>query len=311
MIESAGGDRELAAALEAMHQTGCASWSTVELSVDEFARHLASCAGEPLTVSWLCGRPATDLYLACACAHGVHTALAAFDEHYLSHVRAFLSHMRPDAEFVDECRQLLREKLFVGAAPKIAEYTGRGSLLGWLRVATVRTALNLRRSRALIAGARRAPSPVEAESIDEPERSYLQDRYRDAFRAAIEESFAVLSSEQRNLLRMHFMDGMTLHQLATLFQVHRGALDRADPTERARRDAHPSPAAARARHRRARQHDAITRQPARAQHRASACTGGRFPRRHAAGDSPVARRKNVMKFDSVENPTRSPIAAIL
>jgi RNA polymerase sigma-70 factor (ECF subfamily) len=226
MIESAGGDRELAAALEAMHQTGCASWSTVELSVDEFARHLASCAGEPLTVSWLCGRPATDLYLACACAHGVHTALAAFDEHYLSHVRAFLSHMRPDAEFVDECRQLLREKLFVGAAPKIAEYTGRGSLLGWLRVATVRTALNLRRSRALIAGARRAPSPVEAESIDEPERSYLQDRYRDAFRAAIEESFAVLSSEQRNLLRMHFMDGMTLHQLATLFQVHRATVAR-------------------------------------------------------------------------------------
>jgi RNA polymerase sigma-70 factor, ECF subfamily len=226
MSESAGGDREFAAALEAMHQIGRTAWSTVELSVDEFARRLATCAGEPLTTSWLCGRPAADLYLACACAHGVPSALVAFDEHYLSHVRAFVSHMRPDAEFVDECRQLLREKLFVGAAPRIAEYTGRGSLLGWLRVATARTALNLKRSRAARGAALRAPSRVEVASIDEPERSYLQDRYREAFRAAIEDAFAVLSTEQRNLLRMHFMDGMTLHQLATLFQVHRATVAR-------------------------------------------------------------------------------------
>jgi RNA polymerase sigma-70 factor, ECF subfamily len=225
MIESAG-DRELAAALEAMHQIGRTAWSTVELSADEFARRLATCAGEPLTASWLGGRPASDLYLACACAHGVPSALAAFEEHYLSHVRAFVSHMRPDAEFVDECRQLLREKLFVGAAPKIAEYTGRGSLLGWLRVATARTALNLRRSRAAHEGALRAPPRTEIAPIDEPERSYLQDRYREAFRAAIEDAFAALTTEQRNLLRMHFMDGVTLHQLATLFQVHRATVAR-------------------------------------------------------------------------------------
>jgi RNA polymerase sigma-70 factor (ECF subfamily) len=227
MSESAAGDRELAATLEAMHRIGRDSWSTVELSIDEFARQLEMRAGEPLTSSWLCDRPAADLYLACACAHGVPAALAAFDEHYLSHVRSFVAHMRPDAEFVDECRQVLREKLFVGAAAKIAEYTGRGSLLGWLRVATVRTALNLRRSRvASFDGTHRAPTPADVEPIDDPERSYLQDRYREAFRAAIEDSFAVLSSEQRNLLRMHFMDGMTLHQLATLFQVHRATVAR-------------------------------------------------------------------------------------
>jgi RNA polymerase sigma-70 factor (ECF subfamily) len=227
MPESAGGDQDLAAALEAMHRIGSASWSTVAISVDEFARHLAICAGEPLTASWLYGRPAADLYLACACAHRVPAALAAFDEHYLSHVRSFVAHMRPDAEFVDECRQVLREKLFVGAAAKIAEYTGRGSLLGWLRVATARTALNIRRSRAAsFTGTQRAAQPAAAEPIDGPERSYLQDHYREAFKAAIEDSFAVLSSEQRNLLRMHFMDGMTLHQLATLFQVHRATVAR-------------------------------------------------------------------------------------
>jgi RNA polymerase sigma-70 factor, ECF subfamily len=227
MIESAEGDPDLAAALEAMHQIGRTSWPAVELSIDEFARHLARCAGEPLTTTWLISRPVADLYLACACAHGIPAALSAFDEHYLSQVRSFVAHMRPDAEFIDECRQLLREKLFVGDAPKIAEFTGRGSLAGWLRVATARTALNLRRSRAAsFSGARRAPSPAGDELIDEPERGYLRDRYREAFKAAIEDSFAVLSSEQRNLLRMHFMDGMTLHQLATLFQVHRATVAR-------------------------------------------------------------------------------------
>jgi RNA polymerase sigma-70 factor, ECF subfamily len=214
---------DLAQILEAMQRLGRQTWSEVELSIEELARHLGDLAGEPLTAAWLSGRALADLYLASACAARLPAALAAFDGGYLSKVGSFLTSMRPDAAFVDECRQVLREKLFAGATPKIAEYTGRGSLLGWLRVATVRTALNLRRRRTEILDGGAAPAPMLS---TEPELEYLKDRYRDAFKAAIEGSFAVLSSEQRNLLRLHFLDGMTLHQLATLFGVHRATVAR-------------------------------------------------------------------------------------
>jgi RNA polymerase sigma-70 factor, ECF subfamily len=231
MDELAGADSQLAEALAAMHRAGRAAWPAVELSTDDLARYVAALAGAQPIASWLSGRPAADLYLACGCSALHPAALAAFDDHVLSQVESFLTSMRPDRVFVDEVRQVLREKLFVGAAPKIAEYSGRGSLLGWLRVVTVRTALNLRRRRTEMldgaagggAGAERGPGldpPID------PELDYLKDHYRAAFRAAIEASFAVLSSEQRNLLRLHFLEGMTLHQLATLFQVHRGTVAR-------------------------------------------------------------------------------------
>jgi RNA polymerase sigma-70 factor, ECF subfamily len=224
MAEGAEADQDLAETLEAMHRLGREAWPTVELSADDFARHLATLAGHSLTVAWLSGRPAADLYLACACTRRQPAALAAFDDHCLSHVKSFLTAMRPDAAFVDECRQLLREKLFVGATPKIAEYTGRGTLIGWLRVVTVRTALNAKRRRTeSLDGAPGVPR-AGCEQAIRPD--YLNDRYREAVKAAIEGSFAVLSSEQRNLLRLHFLDGLTLHQLATLFQVHRATVAR-------------------------------------------------------------------------------------
>jgi RNA polymerase sigma-70 factor, ECF subfamily len=225
MDELAVADPQLAEALDAMHRAGRASWPAVELSADDLARYLAKLAGTQPSVSWLSGRPAADLYLACGCAALHPAALAAFDAHVLSHVESFLASMRPDQAFVDEVRQVLREKLFVGATPKIAEYSGRGSLLGWLRVVAVRTALNLtrRRTETLDAGVDRAP---RHEHIADPELDYLKDHYRAAFQTAIEASFAVLTSEQRILLRLHFLEGMTLHQLATLFQVHRATVAR-------------------------------------------------------------------------------------
>jgi RNA polymerase sigma-70 factor, ECF subfamily len=227
MDELAVADPQLAEALEAMRQAGRAAWPEVELSADDLARHVAKLAGDEPIASWLSDRPAADLYLACGCAALHPAALAAFDEHILSHVESFLTSMRPDRAFVDEVRQVLREKLFVGATPKIAEYAGRGSLLGWLRVVTVRTSLNLKRRRSETPdGATGEDHGPGREQAGDPELDYLKAHYRSAFRTAIEASFSVLSSEQRNLLRLHFLEGMTLHQLATLFQVHRATVAR-------------------------------------------------------------------------------------
>jgi RNA polymerase sigma-70 factor (ECF subfamily) len=213
--------------LENLWHTGRAAWPDVSVSAEAFSEYLSRYAdGGALPPA--AGRHAAELYLACACAAGERTALAAFDAKYLSRVGVFLSRMRPQPVFVDEVRQTLREKLLVGPSPRIREYSGQGDLSGWLRVVTVRTALNMQRNLSerldggpdSRQGASRLVEPVS------PELDYVKERYREGFRQALEHAFSGLTSEQRNLLRLHFIDGMTLHQLAVLSRVHRATVAR-------------------------------------------------------------------------------------
>ncbi len=221
--EAATGDAELEATLRGLFEEGTRAWPKLGLSPAVFVRHLASRTdgGQPST-----GVFAADLYLACACATRVRGAVEVFDRVHLSRVAAFLSRMRPSAAFVDEVRQVLREKLFVSrgaAAPKIAEYDGRGALGSWVRVIAVRAAIDLRRRRdvAAIDGAERADP-----GAGDPEVGYLKERYRQAFNDAFRGAVGALAADQRDLLRLHFVDGLTLDQLAAKLGVHRATVAR-------------------------------------------------------------------------------------
>src|SRR5262249_17829438 len=55
---------------------------------------------------------------------------------------------------------------------------------------------------------------------------YIKLRYRDEFREAFTNAFSLLSSQQRNVLRLHLLDGVTLEQLAATFGVHRSTIAR-------------------------------------------------------------------------------------
>src|SRR5262249_36728140 len=150
-----------------------------------------------------------DLYLACACKEGHPAALVAFDRVHLARVPEYLARMHAAPDFCDDVRQILSEKLLVAsrdAAPRIAEYSGRGSLAAWLRIAAVRTALNLRAQRREepeesgysfehIFAAARASTEVE----------YLRKRYAHEFTLALRAAFAALSPDQRLVLRLHLV----------------------------------------------------------------------------------------------------------
>jgi RNA polymerase sigma-70 factor (ECF subfamily) len=59
--------------------------------------------------------------------------------------------------------------------------------------------------------------PVEASDLP---------RYIEVFSAALERAFGVLEARDRNLLRLHHVDGLTLDRLGALFQVHRATVAR-------------------------------------------------------------------------------------
>src|SRR5260221_7125848 len=82
-----------------------------------------------------------DLYLACACAEGAAGALAEFEKEHLSQVPSYVARIGRDPTFVQEVCSRLRERLLVAQGkrpPRIAEYSGRGALSSWLRIAAVR-----------------------------------------------------------------------------------------------------------------------------------------------------------------------------
>jgi RNA polymerase sigma-70 factor (ECF subfamily) len=213
--------------IDALWRLGRSAWPGIEVSVEAFALHLAAGRTDEPLADWLNHVHATDLYLACACAARVERALAMFDEHYLSRVGVFLSRLRPEPVWVEEICQVLREKLFVGESPKILDYSGRGTLGNWLRVVTVRTALNLASKRTELLEDRDGQFRTREEPTGaDPELEYIKEHYRSAFELALAASLAALTGEQRNLLRLHFIDRVSLDGLARLFHVHRATIAR-------------------------------------------------------------------------------------
>ena len=126
---------------------------------------------------------------------------------------------------VEEVRQLLRVKLFVSdeGRARIGDYSGRGPLQAWLRVAAVRTALNL--------VSRQTPEEPSTEEeplmgVGDPETEYLKAQHRPEFEQAFRAALGTLSIEQRQLLRFHYVDGLTLGQIGRLRQVHESTISR-------------------------------------------------------------------------------------
>ncbi|HVK72228.1 MAG TPA: sigma-70 family RNA polymerase sigma factor [Kofleriaceae bacterium] len=165
---------------------------------------------------------AIELALALACARGEPAALAAFDRAYLAAVPAGLAHMKLDPALVADLVQDVRTKLLVaapGARPRILDYAGHGTLRGLTQVMAARAALDHLRARH-----RHQPDDdiaALAAAGDDPELAFLKATYRDAFKAAFTAAAADLDARDRNLLRLHHLDGVTLEQLAAMYAVHR------------------------------------------------------------------------------------------
>jgi RNA polymerase sigma-70 factor (ECF subfamily) len=217
---------DLEARLATLLAAGAAAWPGVALDGERFARQLASHVGAREAVdAALAAFHAADLYLAGAAAAGDAGAIAALETTFLAQVPVWLSRLSLPAVDVEEVAQRVRAKLLVaepGAPPRIAEYAGRGPLGGWLRVITLHAALDLKR--------RRTPSPAREElqlaSELGPEMEYLKRRYGAELQEVFDDAMGRLSQRQRNLLRLHYLDGLSTPQIGALFRMHRTSVRR-------------------------------------------------------------------------------------
>lgn len=207
--------------------SGRAAWPGVALEALDFAAWLGErAAGGDDPVASAAALRSDDLFLACACARGDRTAQRALDRLLRGHLPVFLASLRLTDELAAAAAQDLLSKLLVAegpAAPKIAQYGGVGPLAGWLRVAAIRTALNLLESDGRRAARSAGEEPLGAIIVPgvDLELDFIRAHHREDFGAAFREAFAALPPRDRNLLRFAFVDGLTPGKIGALHGVHR------------------------------------------------------------------------------------------
>ncbi len=170
-----------------------------------------------------------DLYLACACSQRDRAALQIFETQFLSEVDRLGRKGNVSPVLLDEVRQELREKLFVGRAgahPKILDYSGTGSLRKWIRMVVVRVWLN-----AAIRGPRETPH--EDRILDgllgsggDTELEYMKRLYMFEFKKSFYDAFNSLQARDKNLIRYTFVDGLILDEIGIVYGISRSSAAR-------------------------------------------------------------------------------------
>ncbi|SET86690.1 sigma-70 family RNA polymerase sigma factor [Stigmatella erecta] len=218
------------AQLHAHFEASARARATFEVPEEDFLRALVRHvppAGEDLAA--LQAVHAEELALALGCAVGHPVALAEFDQRFGASLRAALKRVDPSPAFLDEALQAVRERLFLRqerSAPKIATYAGTGSLSAWVRTVALRVALNLRlRATPEVPMDERLASGLSAQEPG-PELALLKSQYREAFQQSFRAALGTLSAQETNVLRLHFVSGLSLDRLGEMYQVHRATIAR-------------------------------------------------------------------------------------
>lgn len=166
-----------------------------------------------------------EVHLAIACARGDTAAIVAFDRAYLDVVQVALAGMKLTAATVEDVKSGVRDKLLLSDGEKparILEYAGRGRLRGLVQVSASRMAIDRLRLEE-----REAELPArEIAAAGNLELSLIKAQYRAAFVDGFARAVATATRRDRNLLRLHFLGGVTLEQLATMYGVHRATVVR-------------------------------------------------------------------------------------
>ncbi|HEU0037610.1 MAG TPA: hypothetical protein VFQ53_43665 [Kofleriaceae bacterium] len=219
-----GAPDEAERALAALCSEAAAAWPGIVVEpadvIRAFAGKLAGDDAPALTATAL-----AEVHLAIACARGDNAAVAAFDRAYLDVVPHALAGMKLPPATVEDVRSAVRDKLLLAdgdRAPRILDYAGRGRLRGLVQVTATRTAIDRIRLEE-----REAELPArELAASTDVAMSLIKAQYRDAFSAGFAQAVASASRRDRNLLRLHFLGGVTLEQLAQMYGVHRATVVR-------------------------------------------------------------------------------------
>jgi RNA polymerase sigma-70 factor, ECF subfamily len=170
-----------------------------------------------------------ELALARACAAGQNSAWEIFLTKYRE--KLYLAALRIARE--DSAARELADTLYADLygtntrdgqrISKLASYTGRGSLEGWLRTVLAQEYVNrYRRTKRLVSLEEESDEGVQFRAPD-PEPVTAADN---RLSRATDEALAELPAEDRMVLSSYYLDGRTLAEIARMLGVHESTISR-------------------------------------------------------------------------------------
>jgi len=175
-----------------------------------------------------------QLWLARAAADGDSDAVAEIEAKYLERAVAALRSF--ERAVADEAIQRMRELLFVARGdrpPRIAEFSGRGDLAGWIRTTALREAFHLVAPTREVRGAELDSYALPA---SDPGLELMKRTYGASFKQALAAAFGRLPDATRLAIRRYYLDGMGLEEIAALEGVAASTVWRR--LDKARRELH-------------------------------------------------------------------------
>jgi RNA polymerase sigma-70 factor, ECF subfamily len=207
------------------------------LTLDEFDHILSDVAKKYLpadassyeTRQLLASLRLEELALARACAAGHERAWEVFLTRYREKLYDIAGYIAKessaarelaDSIYADLYGTILRDGKRVS---KLASYTGRGSLEGWLRTVLAQEYVNCyRRGRRLVSMEEQTEEGVQfAAPTPEPVRA-VDPRVE----ATIDEALVELSAEDKFVLASYYLDSRTLAEIAHILHVHESTISR-------------------------------------------------------------------------------------
>jgi RNA polymerase sigma-70 factor (ECF subfamily) len=206
--------------LKSLLAEGRAAWPGFELAEEIFMQQAGRALGDgPAVAGGKVGAPkplhVRDLYLACACLHGDARAHAALESRFLMPLAARLA-ARKGGALADEILQETRTRMLLGqgqSPPRLAGYLGRGALTTWLKVAASRVAVDLVRNQRSDIDEDIDRTPLAAPT-DDPETALVTRRTRSALARAVRDVLAMLAPRDAAVLRLHYLEGASVTQIA-------------------------------------------------------------------------------------------------
>jgi RNA polymerase sigma-70 factor (ECF subfamily) len=207
------------------------------LSREQFARILQEIAAKYLSadagqneIRILClSLRVEELALARACAAGQERAWEVFMLRFREKLYDVAGYIAKESSAARELADSLYADLYGTTAregervSKLASYTGRGSLEGWLRTVLAQEYVNrYRRQRRLVSLDEEREEGIQFAVVDPEPVAVVDTRVEQA----TDQALAALLSEDRFILASYYLDGRTLAEIARTLGVHESTISR-------------------------------------------------------------------------------------
>jgi RNA polymerase sigma-70 factor, ECF subfamily len=215
-------------------RSGCEKFGLTQESFGEIlieigSKHTTASASHSEIRTFFLSLRVDELGLARACAAGNNHAWEIFLTRYREKLHQAALRIAREDSAARELADTLYADLYGTntregqRVSKLASYTGRGSLEGWLRTVLAQEYVNrYRRTKRLVSLDEEAEEGVQFRAPDPEPASTADPRLAQA----TDEALAFLSSEDRMVMSAYYLDGRTLAEIARMLGVHESTISR-------------------------------------------------------------------------------------